>query len=35
MVHESFEDPRMADLLNTNFACVKVGREERPDIEDI
>ncbi|MCS6950002.1 MAG: DUF255 domain-containing protein [Armatimonadota bacterium] len=35
MERESFEDPRIADLLNKNFVCVKVDREERPDIDDI
>jgi uncharacterized protein YyaL (SSP411 family) len=35
MAHESFEDPRIADILNRNFVCVKVDREERPDIDDI
>jgi uncharacterized protein YyaL (SSP411 family) len=35
MAHESFEDPRIADILNRNFICVKVDREERPDIDDI
>jgi len=33
MAHESFEDPEVADLLNTWFVSVKVDREERPDID--
>ncbi|MDZ7838125.1 MAG: thioredoxin domain-containing protein [Actinomycetota bacterium] len=30
---ESFEDKQVADLLNNNFICVKVGPEKRPDID--
>ncbi|MDE3069855.1 MAG: thioredoxin domain-containing protein, partial [Acidobacteriota bacterium] len=33
MEHESFEDPRTAALMNREFVCVKVDREERPDID--
>ncbi|MEW6259211.1 MAG: thioredoxin domain-containing protein [Thermodesulfobacteriota bacterium] len=33
MAHESFEDPEIADVLNEAFVCVKVDREERPDID--
>jgi uncharacterized protein YyaL (SSP411 family) len=33
MEHESFEDPRIAALMNEEFVCVKVDREERPDID--
>lgn len=35
MAHESFEDPAIAALLNENFICIKVDREERPDLDDI
>lgn len=35
MAHESFEDARVAGLLNRYFICVKVDREERPDIDSI
>lgn len=35
MEHESFEDPEVAALLNANFVCVKVDREERPDIDTL
>jgi uncharacterized protein YyaL (SSP411 family) len=35
MAHESFEDAGVARLLNENFVCVKVDREERPDIDAI
>ena len=33
MEHESFEDEKTAKLLNKNFICIKVDREERPDID--
>jgi uncharacterized protein len=33
MERESFEDPRTAELMNENFVCVKVDREERPDVD--
>jgi uncharacterized protein len=33
MERESFEDPRTAQLMNENFVCVKVDREERPDLD--
>jgi uncharacterized protein YyaL (SSP411 family) len=35
MERESFEDEEVAELLNSNFVCIKVDREERPDIDDI
>ncbi len=35
MEHESFEDPEVAALMNANFVCIKVDREERPDIDQI
>jgi uncharacterized protein YyaL (SSP411 family) len=35
MEHESFEDPQVAALLNDAFVCIKVDREERPDIDNI
>src|SRR5690606_31076600 len=35
MERESFEDENTARLLNRDFVCVKVDREERPDIDDI
>src|SRR5690606_10667874 len=35
MERESFEDPRIAALMNEHFVCIKVDREERPDIDDI
>jgi uncharacterized protein YyaL (SSP411 family) len=33
MAHESFEDGTVATLLNRTFVCIKVDREERPDID--
>jgi uncharacterized protein YyaL (SSP411 family) len=33
MERESFEDPATARLMNANFVCVKVDREERPDVD--
>ena len=33
MAHESFEDELVAEKLNKNFICIKVDREERPDID--
>jgi len=33
MAHESFEDHEIAALLNDAFICVKVDREERPDVD--
>ena len=35
MAHESFEDSEIAGLLNRDFVCVKVDREERPDIDSL
>jgi uncharacterized protein YyaL (SSP411 family) len=34
-MHESFEDPAVAAILNENFVNIKVDREERPDIDTI
>ena len=34
MEKESFEDPEVARLLNETFICIKVDREERPDIDN-
>jgi uncharacterized protein YyaL (SSP411 family) len=33
MERESFEDERTARLMNERFVCVKVDREERPDVD--
>jgi uncharacterized protein len=35
MERESFEDPGTAGFMNANFVCVKVDREERPDVDAI
>jgi len=35
MERESFEDPQVAELMNQLFVCVKVDREERPDVDAI
>ncbi len=35
MAHESFDDPYIAGLMNKHFICVKVDREERPDIDQV
>jgi uncharacterized protein YyaL (SSP411 family) len=35
MERESFEDPATAAVMNEHFVCVKVDREERPDVDAI
>jgi uncharacterized protein YyaL (SSP411 family) len=35
MERESFEDAAVAALMNERFVCVKLDREERPDIDEI
>tara|TARA_B110000879_G_scaffold47964_1_gene67627 strand:- start:2270 stop:4384 length:2115 start_codon:yes stop_codon:yes gene_type:complete len=35
MERESFEDSIVAKIMNDNFVCIKVDREERPDIDQI
>ncbi|MRT93258.1 thioredoxin domain-containing protein [Ancylomarina sp. 16SWW S1-10-2] len=35
MEHESFENEEIAKLMNELFVCVKVDREERPDIDQV
>jgi len=35
MEEESFENEEIADFLNQHFICIKVDREERPDVDDI
>jgi uncharacterized protein YyaL (SSP411 family) len=34
MAHESFEDDEVAQVLNDTFICIKVDREERPDLDN-
>ncbi|MCC7297028.1 MAG: thioredoxin domain-containing protein [Bacteroidia bacterium] len=33
MEHESFEDVSTAEFMNEHFICIKVDREERPDVD--
>jgi hypothetical protein len=33
MEHESFENEAIAEVMNKNFICIKVDREERPDVD--
>ena len=33
MAHETFNRPEIADYLNSHFICVKVDREEHPDVD--
>ncbi|HET6915774.1 MAG TPA: thioredoxin domain-containing protein [Acidimicrobiales bacterium] len=35
MAHESFEDDATASVMNDGFVCVKVDREERPDVDAV
>jgi uncharacterized protein YyaL (SSP411 family) len=35
MEHESFEDEEVAKIMNDNFICIKVDREERPDVDQV
>lgn len=35
MEHESFEDEETAALMNERFVCIKVDREERPDVDQV
>ena len=35
MEHESFEDDSASAVMNDRFVCVKVDREERPDVDQI
>lgn len=35
MEHESFENTQIAAIMNEHFVCIKVDREERPDIDQI
>ena len=35
MAHESFEDETIAAQLNASFVCIKVDREERPDVDAV
>ena len=35
MAHESFENENIAAILNKHFICIKLDREERPDIDNV
>ncbi len=35
MEHESFEDVDVAKVMNEHFICIKVDREERPDVDQV
>lgn len=35
MERETFENPEVAAVMNANFICVKVDREERPDVDAV
>ena len=35
MERESFENESIAELMNAAFVCIKVDREERPDLDEI
>ena len=35
MEHESFEDESVANIMNECFVCIKVDREERPDVDHV
>ena len=35
MEHESFEDEAVAKIMNAYFVCIKVDREQRPDVDQV
>ena len=35
MERESFENEAVADVMNAHFVCIKVDREERPDVDSV
>lgn len=35
MARESFEDSEIGEILNRSYICIKVDREERPDIDSV
>ena len=35
MEHESFENEEVAKIMNDYFVCIKVDREERPDVDQV
>ena len=35
MEHQSFENEAIAEIMNRHFVCIKVDREERPDVDQV
>ncbi|MDO6389875.1 thioredoxin domain-containing protein [Pontibacter sp. BT731] len=35
MEHQSFENKKIANVMNEHFVCIKVDREERPDVDAV
>ena len=35
MERESFESPQVAEIMNRDFVCIKVDREQRPDVDEL
>jgi uncharacterized protein YyaL (SSP411 family) len=35
MEHQSFENEQIAQVMNTHYVCIKVDREERPDVDQV
>jgi uncharacterized protein YyaL (SSP411 family) len=35
MAHECFEDTGIAAIMNRDFVCIKIDREERPDVDQV
>ena len=35
MEHETFEHEEIATVMNKSFVCIKIDREERPDIDQV
>ena len=35
MERESFENEKIAEIMNAHFVCIKVDREERPDVDQV
>jgi uncharacterized protein YyaL (SSP411 family) len=35
MEHQSFENEQIAEVMNERYVCIKVDREERPDVDQI
>lgn len=35
MEQESFKNKEIGKILNDNFVCIKVDREERPDVDKV